>query len=74
MVSMEACCSLLIDALRIVDVEHRVAERVQLDALKLAGKESGRPLPRGHRLHLAATALRQHHDEAGKILAFDPRP
>ena len=56
------------DALRVVDVRHRIAERADLHALKLAGQDAGRPLARGNRLHAAAAAGRDHDHEARQVL------
>ena len=53
----------LADAIGIADVMHRVALRLELDALKLARQQSARPLPRGDRLR-AGLALRREDDEA----------
>ena len=58
MASIDSRCSCRADAVRILDVEHRIADGIELDALELAGQNSGRPLARGDRLHLAALARR----------------
>ena len=76
---MTSFCSSLIDAGRIADVVHRVAGRVELHALKLAGQEAAVPLPRRDRLRRARAGSTGQHDEAGQVIAFaaqavvDPR-
>ena len=55
------------DAVRIAQVEHRVAARAQAAALVLARKESASPEARAERLHVA-DALRDHHHEARQVV------
>ena len=63
-----------IDALRVADVQHGVARRLELDPLVAAGEESAVPLPGGDRLRLTAFADRREHDEAGQVLCFATQP
>ena len=57
------------DSGRILHVEHRIAGRMKMNALKLPRQESAVPLARRDRLVLP-TAGRRHHDEARKVGAF----
>ena len=61
-------------AARVRDVEHGIADGIEAHALKAARQDSGRPLPRRNRLHLAAVALRHEHHEAGKVVGFRTQP
>jgi hypothetical protein len=55
-------------ARRILDVQHGVAEGVQLHALEFAGQDAARPLARGDGLHLPALAGGHQHHKAGQVI------
>ena len=69
----------LADTVRIADVVHRVALRLELDSLEPAREHAAAPLTRGDGL-LAILAGRSQDDEAGEVLRFgaeavlQPRP
>src|SRR5262249_10868308 len=53
-----------------IDVEHGVALRAQLDALKAARQKARAPLPRSARLRLAIFAGRGEDDEARQVVGL----
>ena len=64
--SMKLCALRAIEPFRVRDIQHRIADRSQLDALILARQEAGAPQPLGERLAGAG----HHHDERRQILVL----
>ena len=62
-----------IDAVRIVQVEHRILAAAELHALVLRRQEAAAPQPRVERL-IAFAGPRQQHDEAGQVGVLGAEP